>query len=165
MNTGLHYGSTPVNAQLNPSGTYNISLYSGNNNNNTLYIYDISSSLVYSSSWAGTASLGTTFSPSSSTFYTIQTSTSGPICCSPTLDYAVRIERSLYLYFTTGSCGSCNNILLESSNGGAWISEGTSSYSPATASYHTGSMYYRLTAYCSGGYVSDPSNILIYPTV
>jgi len=68
-NIGISYLPNTNFISLNSSSLYNIRLYSGNNKQNNIYIYNSASILLLSSSWIGTASYGITLNPTSSNFY------------------------------------------------------------------------------------------------
>jgi len=166
LNTSFNSGflSTTSSAHI-------VSLYSGTNKNNSLSIYNSSGSLISSSSWIGTGSSGITFYPTSSSYYYISASVYGYACCFPTFTLVESNKLSDWMEFSfiTGSCGTCTAIGVEKSlNGFTWTLLTTGSCTSSSIHSDPGTIqpsdptYYRLIMYCSGGYVSDPSNILIF---
>ena len=166
VSLGIPYFSNTNFIPLNSSSLYNIRLYSGNNKQNNLYIYNSASILVLTSSWIGTSSYGITLNPTASNFYFVSASVN-TICCSPFLTSITDDGSSLFFSYITGSCGTYSgSISIQSSpDQYTWTPIGTGSFiSPFTASVSIpyGTPYYRLVAQCSGGISSDPSNTLYY---
>lgn len=166
--TGL-FPSSYINftTALSSSTTqYNIQLYSGNNKNNNIYLYNSASILLLSSSWIGTASSGIYIHPTGSNFFYISASVYN-ICC-PSELFSITDDGSYLIFsYITGSCGTYSgSISIQSSlNQSTWTTIGSGSFaSPYTASLliPTSSLYYRIISNCSGGYSSDPSNTLHY---
>lgn len=151
---------------LNSSSLYNIQLYSGNNKQNNVYVYNSASVLLLSSSWIGTSSYGITLNPTASNFYFISASVN-TVCCSPFLSSITDDGSSLFFSYITGSCGiySGSIDIQSSTDQFTWTSIGTGSFvSPFTASIPIPGalLFYRLIAQCSGSIFSDPSNTLYY---
>jgi hypothetical protein len=168
-NIGISYLSNTNFIPLNSSSLYNINLYSENNKQNNIYVYNSASILLLSSSWIGTSSYGITLNPTASNFYFISASIN-TICCQPYLVSITDDGSSLFFSYITGSCGTYSgSISIQSSpDQYIWTTIGTGSFvSPFTASVPIpGSpLFYRLVARCSGSIFSDPSNILYYETV
>ena len=168
-NIGISYLSNTNFIPLNSSSLYNINLYSENNKQNNIYVYNSASILLLSSSWIGTSSYGITLNPTASNFYFISASIN-TICCQPYLVSITDDGSSLFFSYITGSCGTYSgSISIQSApDQYTWTEIGTGSIaSPFTASVPIpGSpLFYRLVARCSGSIFSDPSNILYYETV
>jgi hypothetical protein len=168
-NIGISYLSNTNFIPLNSSSLYNINLYSENNKQNNIYVYNSASILLLSSSWIGTSSYGITLNPTASNFYFISASIN-TICCQPYLVSITDDGSSLFFSYITGSCGTYSgSISIQSApDQYTWTTIGTGSIvSPFTASVPIpGSpLFYRLVARCSGSIFSDPSNILYYETV
>jgi hypothetical protein len=159
-----------VNILANSSSKYITELYTGNNKYNSLSLYDITSSLILTSSWitgSGSVVLELTGSP----FYYINMDTSGSLCCSPTL---ISVEglgyNNLKFTYETGSCGTFNSIsIYKSTDQTNWtLLTSESSYPYITSpsgSYPVSTSYYRLIQHCNDGtntYNSDPSNVLYF---
>jgi hypothetical protein len=165
-NIGISYLPNTNFIPLNSSSLYNIRLFSGNNKQNNIYVYNSASILLLSSSWIGTSSYGITLNPTSSNFYFISASIN-TLCCSPQIDSISDNGANLTFFYTTGSCGTYSgSISIQSSpDQYTWTVIGSGSFvSPFTASVPIpySSPYYRLVAYCSGGISSDPSNTFYY---
>ena len=166
VSLGIPYFPNTNFIPLNSSSLYNVRLYSGDNKQNNIYIYNSASILLLTSSWIGTSSYGITLNPTASNFYFVSASVN-TICCSPFLTSITDDGSSLFFSYITGSCGTYSgSISIQSSpDQYTWTPIGTGScISPFTASvsipYKT--PYYRLVAQCSGGISSDPSNTLYY---
>jgi hypothetical protein len=72
LNVGLDLQPNLAGLYINSGSKYNLTLYSGDSNINNLYIYNDSSSLIYSASSAYSASF--TLNPTSSTYYQLTAS-------------------------------------------------------------------------------------------
>jgi hypothetical protein len=169
VNLGISYFQNSGFVPLNSSSLYNINLYSGDNKQNNIYVYNSASILLLSSSWIGTSSYGITLNLTASNFYFVSASVN-TICCSPFLTSITDDGSSLFFSYITGSCGTYSgSISIQSApDQYTWTEIGTGSIaSPFTASIPIpgSSLFYRLVARCSGSIFSDPSNILYYETV
>lgn len=152
---------------LYSSSKYIAELYSGNNKYNQVSLYDVTNSLVLTSSWI-TGSGSVVLELTGSSIYNLNVVVSGSTCCSPTLNSieGLGYERLKFTY-TTGSCGTFNSMsIYQSADQINWnfLTSGSSStiIISDSGSYPSSTTYYRLIQHCSGGYNSDPSNVLFF---
>jgi hypothetical protein len=170
VNLGIPYFPNTNFISLDSSSLYNLRLYSGENKQNNLQLYNSASVLLLSSSWIGTSSYGITVNLTGSNFYFISASIN-TLCCQPYLSSVTDNGANLTFSYITGSCGTYSgSITIQGSpDQYTWSSLGTGSLaSPFTSSIlipSYGSGYYRLISYCSGGIASDPSNIVYHAAV
>ena len=158
-----------INVPANSSSKYIVEAYTGNNKYNELALYDDTNSLILTSSWIK-GSGDVVIEPTGSSFYNINFSTSGSVCCSPTL---LSVEglgyNSLKFTFETGSCGTFDSMSIYSSddqiNFKLLLKRPSYPYIISTGSYPTSASYYRLVQKCDDGidkYNSEPSNVLSF---
>lgn len=153
-NIGIIPGNNTLFTPANSSSKYIAELYSGDNKYNQIYLYDATSSLLFTSSYI-TGSGSIVLDLTGSSFYYINAIVSGAVCCPPTFtDLTYDGYYSLIFSWETGSCGNQSDIVIQSSTDNTtWITEETIpyTYSPYSAyiTVPTSSTFYRLKSSCS----------------